>query len=360
MKNLSLVVADNICGQSMANHSCLLASLRLLLSNNKDCPTNICANVLLLPTSRRECVALYVEKRRNGMRLSSLKRSWLVAASLPTLLAFIVVPATPSNASSATVNAAVVVLPNGWIDYNNTSATTMALTSKQTFTESGQVDANGNCTISTIEPSIPTGDSAVVSETSYNPTLCEATYVMGLTSPAEAISLGATPSSTLSAPIVLSPLTEYNNKVYYKTEYIDPLDITITSLAVNLSYNYSSTGVLGTSSTGGDGYHFAYDGWSGSAATFTDGINGGTTVIGTGYYRQQNIDFQLFMDAIGFGLLCTGSLTATFTQNMQIADAAVKNGGTPPPASNANQDTATGGCSNLVHFGAEFGSGTTS
>ena len=249
---------------------------------------------------------------------------------------------------------------NGWIAYNNTDATTLTLTDKQTFSVSGKLNASGNCTLAFTEPSIPAGDSAVVSETSYNPTLCEATYAMGVTTPAEAISLGATPSMGANAANLAVPLNEYNNKVYYKTEYIDPFFITITSLAVNLSYNYSSSGVLGTHSTGGDGYHFAYDGWSGPAATFSGGINGGTTVFGSGYYQQTNTDFATYMDlAFGFPV-CGLSTTAVFTENQTVADAAGLNGNSPPAPSGGNLDTVGGACSSLVHFGSEIGQGTIS
>jgi hypothetical protein len=279
-------------------------------------------------------------------------------------MVFTMVPAAASTNTTTTTTspAPVVVAANGWIDYNNTPATTMALTGKQTFSESGSFNAADNCEISFTQPSIPAGDSAVVDETSYNPTLCEATYAMGLTTPSEATSLGATPIADANpATISPIPLNEYNNKVYYKTEYIDPVDITITSLATNLSYNYSSAGVMGSVGVTGDGYHFAYDGWSGAAATFTSGDNGGTTAYATGYYQQTNTDFATFMDSISGGLpVCGLTTTAVFTENQTVGDSASKNGAAPPAPSGGNSDSATGACSSLVHFGAEIGQGTTS
>lgn len=295
------------------------------------------------------------------MRKSMTSRALLsVLVAALCGMVFTIIPAAASNSPGAASTAPITMGANGWIQYNDTPATTMALTGKQTFSESGSIDAAGNCVIAFTQPSTPAGDSAVVDETSYNPTLCEATYAMGITTPSEAASLGATPISDAS-PATVTPLNEYNNKVYYKTEYIDPFDITITSLAVNLSYNYSSAGVMGSIGVTGDGYHFAYDGWGGAAASFSYGDNGGTTAYASGYYQQTNTDFAEFMSLLYDGLpVCGLDTSATFTEDQTVADAAALNGAQPPPPSGGNSDSATGACSSLVHFGSEIGQGTTS
>jgi hypothetical protein len=267
----------------------------------------------------------------------------------------------PSSSTSA----------NGWTTYTGTEAALLPLTDPQTIETTGTIDSSGNCNIPHPQPAIPYGTVAVISETAYNPALCEATYLQGRITTSAASSLGiasavASPAGTVAAPAAgaavpakVSPLNEYNSQVFSKAEYVDPVGITVTSLAENMSFNYSEpSGIIGGNSAYPVGYAWKYDIWGGANATSSIAIgDGGLDVVANGYYQHTNFDFQVILLAL-LGpiavLACTQLLqTTVFTHDLFIGGAA------GPEIAYSNEDSDSGGCANLTHWTAEYGSGST-
>ncbi len=266
-----------------------------------------------------------------------------------------------SSAASTTTQPASTTSANGWTNYNDTLASLQALTDSQAIKSSGTIDSSGNCNLSNPEPPIPNGTIAIISETAYNPALCQATYLQGLITPTAASSLGITsgPQGNVGAPatgtnaltpgIVVSPLNEYNSQVFSKADYVDPPGITITSLAENLSFNYiEPSGVIGGNSAYPVGYHWYWDIWGGAAATSNISIHdSGLDVVANGYYQQTNVDFQMILLGL-LGPLAVASCTdlgqtTVFTHDLFIGGAA------GPKIAYSNADSKSGGCANLTH-----------
>jgi hypothetical protein len=294
---------------------------------------------------------------------------------------------TPVTPTVVATGPGFQVTSDGWVRYGRTTASKLALSNVQTVTENGTFDANGNCIVNTPSQTVTHGGPAAYqSETGYNPKLCEATYEEGFVANSVAAStLGvdtsqpygltpvpagaqAGPAAVIPAPLPGQSLatasgvqpadsTTYKN-AYQKDAYIDPLDITITSLADNMSFGVDDSNQILTSySNWSYGHRFAYDGWSGSSPwLYSYKNNAYTEVFENGIYQGTNTDFEQYLvyefgpevyAACGFN-----SSPANFTQNMILEATA----STLTPIS---QDTATGGCSNLVHRDAESGYGST-
>lgn len=315
-----------------------------------------------------------------------------VQKKVPLLSALVIILGSavfvvPANASTSGTSSKAhnsqppfTITSNGWIDYNNTEASLLPLNNAQTLNSTGTFDAGGNCNVVNPQPSIPYGTVAVVSETSYNPTLCKATFLQGEVTSQVASSIGITTGSAMApspgAPVspklksagagrtnktgTITPLNEYNVQVFSKAEYVDPVDITITSLAENLSYNYdSATGIIGGNSAYPVGYHWAYDIWGGAAATSSITLNDGSLdVVANGYYQQTNVDFQavvmLLLGPLAYASCTELGQTTVFTHDLFIGGAA------GPEIAYSNADSKSGGCANLTHWTAEYGTGSTS
>ena len=283
---------------------------------------------------------------------------------------------SPSSGSASAGSTPFTVEPDGWIDFTHTRQSAPPLTDSNVVTVSGSIDANGNCQVSNPTANVPLGVNVYESEVAFNPRLCEAKYLEGEISDGTAQTLGASPqpqqapaagAAPAQAPVfgqaaprmvLPPPCTTCTWSAYQKDAYLDPLDITITSLANNLTWTMTSNNEEVLSQAGNlVGYRFAYDGWSGYGPEQNDYKNAAyTQAIQTGYYYSQNTDFEHIMEAI-FGpaviAVCGGGSPAVFVQDEQI-------NGYWGGFFTGSSDSNTGGCSDLVHRDAESGWGSTS
>jgi len=339
-----------------------------------------------------------MELRRRSLRLLSRGAAAVTvgAAGTAAIGGRLASASGPSTPSSTTTTSPVTVTPSGWIKYNDISLPPMV--SSSTVTVSGTLDANGNCHIDQTDSNTAGGLNRFEAETAYNPKLCEATYVEGTIDQATASALGistsapatlpagalaagpasvitslpslAPPNTSLgnspgsvSSPAALSSVAADYSGTTYKTAsskdwYTDPVGITITSLAQNLTWSVDdSNGLISSESSYVVPYQFAYDGWTTNALSDTDYKNGNyTAAIELSYFQSTNTDFEEIMTFLfgpGVILVCGGVSPAVFTQDMALT-------GTQDGYSASNADSATGGCSDLVSWNHSDGWGTRS
>jgi len=81
----------------------------------------------------------------------------------------------------------------------------------------------------------------------------------------------SSPSRTIGLPWWCPSLFDLQWSAYQTDAYLDPLDITITSLANNLTWTMTSNNKEVLSQSGNlVSYQFVYDGWSGSSPDQSD------------------------------------------------------------------------------------------
>lgn len=312
--------------------------------------------------------------------------------------------ASAGAGSAATTDgeaAFAVTSSSGWITYNGTEASKLPLINPQTVTVSGTVNSSGQCVLpNTTQVPKTVGDTFFESETAFDPVICQAKYLEGEVSASTAaadlgtnlyptrtapLTPSAVPSTVLSTPPTSASITSvassglmaraavgsvrsykgpsFDNttyeSAYQKDAYIDPLDITITSLAQNMTWGYTSGYIAGNVSAYVVPYRFAYDGWSGGGPSSSVYKNGtATAAINLAYYQSVNTDFEQYLeDVLGPGAIAVCGFTiapAVFTENMALTGYANHS------YSVNSDDTATGGCSDLVHRDSENGWGSTS
>ena len=224
----------------------------------------------------------------------------------------------------------VTVGSDGWITYTNTRAAALALTSPKTTTVNGAFDADGNCVISDSGTIASGASAAYTEETGYNPTTCQerivtggvsAATVDGLADPQTADTVGGNDAGVSNVDAVAAS-TSYSS-AFEKTAWIDPLNITITSLTTNLRWPLYGAG--GTLTGRNNPYEFRYDGWSNSGTPpvrFTT-LSGNTGWKVNAAESFTNTDFASFVYVV-FGvagwLACGAPLTATahFHHNVTV------------------------------------------
>ena len=301
-------------------------------------------------------------------------------------------PSTPSPPVSP-----LTVTPDGWIHYNQSPGLTVANTHISTI--NGTVDSDGNCHIPQHLTSSPRpGHVNFTRELAYNPALCQEQLSEGSLSTQQGESLGlnpyatpfdfppgvtpTTPSGQGSTPplppgdplaasassyrgsdayltaVTPQPLcqpdTLVKNGVGYKCAaskdwYWDPADIVITSLAQNLNWGVQfSNDQITTSASTIVPYAFRWDNWytTGGPSDSIYKSSNNTIAYEDSYLQQKNTDFEAAM-VYAFGpdviAVCGGDSPAVFTQNMSLD-------GTTDSYSVFSNDSATGGCSDLVSY----------
>ena len=198
----------------------------------------------------------------------SFRRIRIVGMSSLALPAWIALPAAavaaPATDSSSTVGSippsvtsipGITVDTQGTIHYSHATADTRYLSGATTKVVRGQRNSAGGCNLRTSSPS--TTDYSV--ETSFNPSTCEATFVSGHITPSGATALGvanpssgptgASPTSTFGSPSsnitpqALSAAADYNGywSAFNKVSWVDPVDLTIVSIADNLTWQISGS-----------------------------------------------------------------------------------------------------------------------
>jgi hypothetical protein len=281
---------------------------------------------------------------------------------------------------------------DGWIDYTDPVSSTLSLADSTTTTITGTADADGGCDFTESAAPALGAESAFEEEVAFNPSTCQEQVLTGgldtsdeatlesqaaanwqsaadsnaepATGSAAIDSSGdltddvgdtATPSSDTASPDSLGW-----KKAYEKNAYVDPLQITITSLAANLEWD--ATGNLDGSKAYGrnNAYEFKYDGWSNSGTPPVRitryGLNDVENTAGETF---KNTDFEEYLSTVLDPAIVWAA--CGFTYAAAVFSLKVSVWGSPSGTYGHSYDShVSGGCSDLVHFDGESGSGWTS
>ncbi|MFD5537045.1 hypothetical protein ACFWIJ_04105 [Streptomyces sp. NPDC127079] len=287
---------------------------------------------------------------------------------------------SPSPSASSTGIPGVAIGADGWITYTDDATSRFGVTGT-VATITGTVDSDGNCTFGY------SGDTSSASttyqqEVGYNPSTCQDRILTGSITPTQEASL-VSPTDTNDVPetpqsasstgdasaavtaaaqpfdengsAVTASGTSYSN-AHTKTAWIDPINITITSLTTNLRWPlYGATGNL---TARNNAYKFKYDGWStsGTPTPKFSTVSGGWGTGGAETFK--NNDFEdlviTLLGPAGWAACGFDSSTAVFKHNVHVYG--YRNG----DAHHTWSDSKAGGCSNLVHHRTSTGFGWTS
>jgi hypothetical protein len=279
----------------------------------------------------------------------------------------------PAAEHSALAELGITAGRGGWLHYTKTLVGSIGLQHPVTTTITGKHASGGGCTFPssqhTATPGSPYGYSE---ETGYNPGTCQEIIVSGtLTSAGEAklntITQGtrtnapaapAAAGSTRQALSSDSSAATYSETAFEKNSWVDPLDITIVSLAPNISWKANGSVITSYSNAYAVPYEFKYDGWSGGNVSFSwDGCVGCVNLQLNSSSSWTNTDFEEIIVALtgGSGYAACGfnSNPATFKLSPFIR---AGNNGSFAYGHNS-PSSATGGCSDLVHFRENHGYG---
>jgi len=275
-------------------------------------------------------------------------------------------PATGDLAAGTSLPG-VVAAPGGWIDYTHTLASSLTLLNETTTTSTGTRGADGACTISGGGSTTAGSVGTYQEEVAFNPQSCQERVLSGTLTPGDLTQLSAATGGTSStvqqagsgttAVTGIQPAATTYQQAYTKTAWIDPLNITITSLADNLQWPLY--GAAGTLTARVNTYDFPYDGWSstGPSPIKFQSISGGWSVNETDQFT--NTDFATFVYTV-FGLAgwlaCGAPLTVTAHFNHNVTVSGYSNGN----RGWAWNDSVSGACTDLVHHASWDNYGWTS
>ena len=275
---------------------------------------------------------------------------------------------SPTNGvgpGETTADSPVTIDKDGWIHYENLRADKLDLINPKRSLLTLERSADGSC-VRSGESSGGSRDGGsqdlgdhFSEETAYNPGLCQVETIDGYLTVEATRQLseqdGAASGAQTKSDGATTRADLPSHTAHQKGRWIDPVNITITSLTANISWKYS-----GTSATATDAYWvpytFSWDGWSrsGTPSNATSSYSDHVTLNGHEQFR--NTDFELAMEVI-FGPAAVYAAcgfdfsTAIFDHTETIRG--YENGGW---TSNYN-DTANGGCSNLVRYSHQEGYG---
>jgi hypothetical protein len=267
--------------------------------------------------------------------------------------------------------AAVTKTKDGWIHFHNTAISKVDLIDPLTRTIDGTRDADGTCEVASAGEVLETADAEIEEDIAFNPTTCQRVTVRGKITEAslavlDKMAADADPQmadhevavdATQAGPeagadsALGAAAVRYTHSAYVKTAWIDPVDITITSLADNLDWNAARDlrAIV-------QAYKFKYDGWSMTPSrppiAFHWGSNWGEAAT---HEQFRNTDFEKIIIAVfglaGYVMCGFNSDAAIFTHNLQ------NYGYTNGARAWRWKDNAHGGCVNLVHHRAWHGPG---
>jgi hypothetical protein len=333
------------------------------------------------PVSERWDVLADVANRSSHMRIwrlilknrGAITTLLAACAGVVALLAPVSASASPGqSASSAPPSSAsfpnVVPLPGGWLQYTTTVASQLTLTNASTTTVTGTMESDGSCDIQSAGTAAATSADTFEEVTASNPLTCQDQILTGTLTAGDLTTLSALStnpngsadtaavSDSAAALASASPASTSYQKAYVKTAWIDPLDITITSLADNLKWPLYGAG--GTLTARVNPYEFKYDGWSSSGPSkikfVTLSGNTGWSVNETDHFT--NTDFASFVYVV-FGvagwLACGAPLTATAHFNHNVTVYGYRNN----RRGWAWKDSKSGACTDLVHHAGWDGFG---
>lgn len=275
--------------------------------------------------------------------------------------------ASPASATNAL---GVVAAPGGWLEYTHTLASKLRLQHAATKLVKGSVGADGTCRSTDSGTAQPGAAATFEEEVAVNPMTCETKVIVGALdandvailntigggTAGDAASQNTTRIMKSAANTTLTAMTTSYASAYTKTAWIDPVNITITSLASNITWPLYGAG--GTVAWSGRAYDFPYDGWSSTGvALHFSWLSNGVRNESTDSFT--NSDFAALVYAIfgaGGWLACGAQFTTTAHFNHDVTVIGYDNGG----RGWAWNDAKSGACANLVHHGSWNGYGTAS
>lgn len=235
---------------------------------------------------------------------------------------------------------------DGWIHYPDpVLPKALGKKSIQPTLVKGSRDAAGNCLFSDTQIVPPGGSGFFSEDVAFNPTNCDR---LVLTSPLDVAASTALSQLTgeVAPPRLNAAASNSAGPVgSQKSSWVDPIEITITSLAANAAVNYDGQG---NDAYSANPYVFRYDGWTGGPPVLWPRDFGHDPFQLTASITNYNRDFAALMIAIGGPLAWAAcgfpsSTLATFS-HFEVVDV-YKNG----QVVGQDADTKSGACSNLVH-----------
>lgn len=234
--------------------------------------------------------------------------------------------------------APITVTPSGVVEYHDLLAPSLDLVHTNVSGVAGQHIGDGGCEMSGAAR-LPRGASGWSEDVAVDPATCVGEVVSG------------------RLPRVSSEPKSTYVEVHVKGRYVDPADITITSLTANLRWPLRGHGkVSGTNVP----YKFRYDGWRDSGTpsffyTLWDDPSVGLYYRSTAQETFRNIDFEQYATA-AFGAIAQAVCEfndhpAVFSHDETI------NGWESGGSYVRWRDHKSGGCANLVHHAASYGPG---
>jgi hypothetical protein len=247
--------------------------------------------------------------------------------------------------------------------YSNTLVHKIELINPTTTTSVGARDAEGHCIIASEGDVQEDGSTYFFEEdVAFNPNTCERQTVRGSISATTAGQLNELDAGAEAPPDQLhqfatAPEAPETAAVtlpwhaYVKTAWIDPVNITITSLADDIQWN---SGLAMHSEV--NNYKFRYDGWTVTPGTPPIIWSSGPGWRATSTHdRFRNVDFERIIVAL-FGVV--GAAMCHFNFNPAVfTHSLVAKGFHNGVRAWHFSDTANGGCVNLVHHRAWSGYG---
>ncbi|MEZ5097773.1 MAG: hypothetical protein R2731_17845 [Nocardioides sp.] len=311
--------------------------------------------------------------RRSLARISARGGTFLVALALCLVVTTWRGPvnasagARPGNRAQAAARTLGVTMgADGTLHFTRPRADRLPLGHVHRLTVAGSHRPDGSCEFRGQLPAAATAGGWYAEEVARNVRTCATTYVVGTLTQAALRQLSgasASPPTMASAPAGraagsalagVSPATSYALG-YTKTQWIDPVNITITSQVMNFKWPLYGAG--GTLSASWPSYTFPYDGWSGGTTfsgfnTLSD--NSGWWVRADGHFV--NYDFAalvFFLLGLSGWLACgaPSSTRADFYHHPKVT------GYRSGSRSSTWTNSVSGACSNLVHVSAWGGSG---
>ncbi|WP_370366408.1 hypothetical protein [Catenulispora sp. GP43] len=261
---------------------------------------------------------------------------------------------------------------DGWFHYTKVLANSLHLQGATTRTINGKHAAGGGCMFDDgASKATSRSVNGYSEEVAFNPKTCQESVIEGtLTASGLATLRAASPATSAGAVTGMGPSPRgtkgevipnlINYSAFEKVSWVDPADITITSLANNLSWNSDGSSNLWASYNGVP-YAFAYDGWSSTGVSGSWGgcVGAGCTSIEASVTDTwHNTDFEavllFIMGPSAYAACGFDDSPADFYLNPYIYG--YSNG----TYSWGHGQSANGGCSDLVHFRENHGGGSSS
>lgn len=288
--------------------------------------------------------------------------------------------ATPApgadDQQSALADLGITVSPDGWINYSSTLDPSVQLENVTVQELTGTWTADGRCQIS---GQLTSSSADVYSEEiAYNPLLCASrvrtgTVVSGVDplavpkalranvktpAPATMAVPAAKSSSRAGAGTMAAAAVSYQT-AHTKTSWIDPVNATITSQTVNMTWPLYGAG--GTLSATWPSYKTPIDNWQGPYVS-TSGFVGLSGDTGWSYTANSHFINTDFATAVYILLGLSGWLAcgAHLTNQADFYHSVTINGLRSGSYTHSWNDSKSGACSNLVHHGTSNGAGSTS